>query len=234
MEIPQVTRRRRRAQPTPRAADTVAAYIRVSTEEQVASGAGLEAQRTAIITECDRRGWAITSWHADEGISGGKEIQHRPALLAALEAIEAGTAILMVAKSDRLARSLRTLLKTIDHVQAAGGSVASVDGTIDSSSAAGRFQTQVMGGVAELERALISDRTKAALAVKRSQGVRLGRPITVPDHVAQRIAAERAAGSTWQAICDRLNDEGVPTGQRGKWWPATAQRIAIRCEREAS
>ncbi len=224
--------RRRRAQIAPRAAGTVAAYVRVSTEEQVASGAGLEAQRNAITTECDRRGWTITSWHADEGISGGKDIERRPALIAALEAIEAGTATLMVAKSDRLARSLRTLLKVIDRVQDVGGEIASVDGTIDTSSAAGRFQTQVMGGVAELERGLISDRTKAALAVKRSQGVRLGRPITVPTSIAERITTERASGSTWQAIADRLNADEVPTGQRGRWWPATVQRIAARCERQ--
>lgn len=168
------------------------------------------------------------SWHSDDGISGAKDIGHRPALVAALEAIEAGTAVLMVAKSDRLARSLRTLLTVIERVEGVGGGVVAVDGTIDTSSAAGRFQTQIMGSVAELERNLISDRTKAALAVKRSQGVRLGRPVTVPDDIAARIVRERAGGATWQAICDGLNADGVPTGQRGRWWPATASRIAER------
>jgi len=225
--------RRRRSQSAPRVVDTVAAYVRVSTEEQVASGAGLEVQRNAITAECERRGWTITSWHADEGISGGKDINRRPALAAALDAIDNGTAILMVSKSDRLARSLQTLLTVLDRTERAGGMVVSVDNTIDTSTAAGRFTTQVMGGVAELERALISDRTKAALAVKKAHGVRLGRPITVPDAIAERIARERDGGATWQAICDRLNNEGVPTGQGGAWWPATAQRIAIRYQREA-
>lgn len=228
MEIPQVRRRRTRSQLAARTEGTVAAYIRVSTEEQAASGAGLEAQRATITAECERRNWTITSWHCDEGISGSKDVDHRPALTAALDAIEAGTAVLMVAKSDRLARSLRTLLAVIERVEGCGGGVVGVDGTIDTSSAAGRFQTQIMGSVAELERNLISDRTKAALAVKRSQGVTLGRPRTVPDDVVERIVRLRAAGATWQGIADYFNDEGVPTGQGGQWWAATVSRIAAR------
>ena len=86
-----------------------------------------------------------------------------------------------------------------------------------------------MGSVAELERGLISDRTKAALAVHKAQGVRLGRPTTVPPSVVARIAAERAAGATWAAIADGLNADGTPTGQGGsKWFPNTVARIHKR------
>lgn len=226
---PSPRRRRRRAANTA-PADTVVAYVRVSTEEQAASGAGLDAQRAAITAECDRRGWTIVGWHADEGISGGKAVDARPGLASALEAVESGSAVvMMVAKSDRLARSLPTLLHVIDRAERAGGVVVAVDGTVDTSTAAGRFTTQIMGSVAELERGLISDRTKAALAIRKAQGVRLGRPATVPPSVVDRITRERAAGATWAAIADGLNADDTPTGQGGsKWFPNTVARIHKR------
>lgn len=220
--------RRRRTQTAP--AGTVAAYVRVSTEEQAASGAGLDAQRAAIAAECERRGWTVVAWRADEGVSGGKALDARPGLTAALAAVEsAEAAVLMVAKSDRLARSLPTLLDVLDRTERAGGVVVAVDGTVDTSTAAGRFTTQIMGSVAELERGLISDRTKAALAIRKAQGVQLGRRPSVPQPVVERIARERAAGATWAAIADGLNADGTPTGQGGsKWFPNTVARIHKR------
>lgn len=135
----------------------------------------------------------------------------------------------MVAKSDQLARSLPTLLDVLDRTERAGGVVVAVDRTVDTSTAAGRSTTQIMGNVAELERGLISDLTKAALAVRKAQGVRLGRPVTVPPSVVDRIASERAAGATWAAIADGLNADGTPTGKGGsKWFPNTVARIHKR------
>ncbi|CPR11276.1 Y4cG protein [Mycobacterium bohemicum DSM 44277] len=223
------TSRTRRRNTTP-AAGTAVAYLRVSTEEQAASGAGIDAQRAAITAEADRRGLAVTAWHVDEGVSGAKAVDARAALSAAIEDVETGrAAVLLVAKSDRLARNLRSLLDIIDRAERAGGAVVAVDGTVDTSTAAGRFTTQIMGGVAELERSLISDRTKAALAARKAAGVRLGRPVSVAPTIADRIVAERNDGATWQAIADRLNDDGTQTGQGGaKWFPNTVARIYKR------
>jgi len=202
------------------------AYVRVSTDEQAASGAGLEAQRASIEAEAQRRGWTIVGWHADEGISGSKGVEQRPGLAAAIEAIEDGkAAVLMVAKTDRVARGLRTLLDVIDRVERAGGGVVSVDSTIDTSTAAGRFQTQIMGSVAELERALISDRTKAALAVRKAQGVRLGRPSSLPREVVARIVEARAGGASLRAIAAELTADGVPSARGGNWEAATIKRV---------
>ncbi len=216
---------RRRSRTAP--AGSVIAYIRVSTDDQAATGVGLEAQRAAIEAEADRRGWTVVGWYADEGISGGKSVECRPGLAAAIEAIEdAEAAILMVAKTDRVARGLRTLLDVIDRVEAARGAVVSVDNTIDTSTAAGRFTTQIMGGVAELERALISDRTKAALAVKRANGVRLGRPSALPREVVARIVAAKASGASLRAIAAELTAGAVPTAHGGaKWHAATIKRV---------
>src|SRR5438445_8838364 len=84
----------------------VVGYVRVSTEEQAHSGAGLRAQRTAIRSESERRGWELVAIHEDAGVSG-KAMANRPALGAALSALEAREAdALVVAKLDRLSRSL--------------------------------------------------------------------------------------------------------------------------------
>lgn len=208
-------------------AGAVVAYTRVSTDEQAQSGAGLDAQRAAIETEMARRGWTLIATYTDEGISGAKDVHQRPGLGYAIELIEAGHAsILMVAKTDRVARGLRTLLDVIDRVEDAGGAVVSVDGTIDTSSAAGRFQTQIMGSVAELERALISDRTKAALAVKRSQGVRLGMPPKIPAEIVARILGAKARGDSLRAIAAELTADGIPTARGGtRWQPSTVQGV---------
>ncbi len=216
---------RRRTRTTPE--NTAVTYIRVSTDEQVSSGAGLDAQRAAIDSEAARRGWTIVASYTDEGISGGKSVEARPGLTYAIETIEAGhAAVLIVSKSDRVARSLRTLLDVVDRVERAGGMVVAVDGTIDTSSAAGRFTTSIMGGVAELERALISDRTKAALAVKKAQGVQLGMPPKISAEVVERILEARAEGMSLRAIGAELTEVGIPTARGGaKWQPSTVQGV---------
>ena len=75
---------------------------------------------------------------------------------------------------------------------------------------------------APLERGLISQRTRAALALKRSQGVRLGRPPTMSQYVIDRIRRERTAGKSLAAIANGLNADRIPTAQGGRrWYPAT-------------
>ncbi len=85
---------------------------------------------------------------------------------------------------------------------------------------------------AQLERDFISQRTTEALAIKREQGVKMGRARTVSTEVAERIRVERDNGRSWQAIADMLNSEGVRGGQGGKWWPMTCKRVAEDQKRE--
>src|SRR5437016_12318168 len=87
------------------APDRVVGYVRVSTDEQAHSALGLKAQRSAIRSEVQRRSWTLVAIHADAGVSG--KSLHRPGIEAALKTIAAGEAsVLMVAKLDRLSRSL--------------------------------------------------------------------------------------------------------------------------------
>lgn len=216
-------RRRTRTAPT----NTVVAYVRVSTDEQVNSGAGLEAQRTAITAEAARRGWTIVSWHADEGISGGKGIEYRPGLAGAVAAVELGEAAgLLAAKLDRISRSVLDTAKLMERARRGGWELVTCDLAIDTSTPAGEATASMMAVFSQLERRLISQRTREALAVKRAQGVRLGRPSALPVDVVQRCATERKAGASFAKIAAGLNADQVPTAQGGaKWHPATVRAV---------
>ncbi len=216
-------RRARRTAP----ANTAVAYLRVSTDEQADSGAGLAAQRTAIQRAADDRGWTITDWHTDEGKSGTLNANERPGLAAALESVETGQAVaLIAAKSDRLARSVHTLTGLMVQADRQGWSLTAADGTVDTSTPAGRFQTHIMAGVAELERDLISERTRAALAERKAAGVRLGRPSALPLDLVAEIVAAHQAGSSLAAIARDFTARGVPTARGGaKWYPSTVKAI---------
>lgn len=194
----------------------------------MASGLGLDAQRAAIKEECFRRGWELCDMYADEGVSGSTPPDRRPGLADAIRVLDRGEAgTLLVARIDRLGRSLVDLLVLTEAAERAGWSVVTVGGALDMSTAQGRLMAQMMGAFAQLERSLIADRTKAALEVRRSQGVALGRPSSVTDEARAYLSRLRSEGLTWQAIADRMNVEGWPSGSgRPAWHPATARRLA--------
>lgn len=219
------TRRRRR--PSTGAPGTVVAYTRVSTEEQATSGAGLAAQRTTIEAEAARRGWTIVEWHSDEGISGGKGIEDRPGLAAAVEAVESGRAgTLVAAKLDRLSRSVLDTALLTDRAKRLGWKLFTCDVAVDTTTPAGEAQAGMMTVFSQYERRLIGQRTREALAAKKAAGVRLGRPSTLPAEVVERILTDRAAGLSYPAIARELNVDGVPTAHGGaKWYPATVRQV---------
>lgn len=204
----------------------VVGYVRVSTDEQAESGLGLAAQRSAIEAECQRRGWTLAAIHED-ALSG--KSMNRPGLAAALQAVESGNAsAIVVAKLDRLSRSLRDFADIMVKAQARGWNLVALDLGIDLSSAGGEFMANVMASAAQWERRIIGQRTKDALAVKRAQGVHLGRPATLPAEVVERIVTAHKAGEGWSAIARTLNDAGVPTGHGGaRWWPSAVRAVAL-------
>jgi DNA invertase Pin-like site-specific DNA recombinase len=208
-------------------------YVRVSTGRQAESGAGLAAQENAIRTECERRGWTLLRIASDPGASGAS-MRHRPGLLEALEDLDAGSAdTLVVAKLDRLSRSLVDLSSLMERARGRGWGLAILDTDVDTTTASGELVANVMGSVAQWERRIIGERTTDALAAKKAQGVKLGRPRTVPEDVRARIVSERDAGATWQAVADALNDDGVPLGQGGRrWYPNTVRRLYLSETRE--
>lgn len=214
------------------ATSTVYGYCRVSTEGQE-DGAGLEAQAVAIRTEADRRGWSTLELHS-EVVSGGKGLHQRPVLASIMERITRGD-VLVVAKGDRLARSLVVLAQLLEASDRDGWSLVLLDLGVDTSTPAGRLSAQVVGAAAEYERQMIRARTRDGLAVKRSQGVRLGRPVLLPVEVRERVVELRSSGLSLQAIADQLTAEGVPTATgRPRWYAATVQQTLRSAEAEAA
>lgn len=205
----------------------VLGYVRCSTSEQADSGAGLEAQRQAIEAECERRGWQLVETAEDAGYSA-KNLK-RPGIQDALTRLRAGDAdALVAAKLDRLSRSMLDFTDLMARAQKQGWAVVALDLGVDTTTPSGEMLCHVLASFAQFERRLIGQRTKDALAVKRSEGVRLGRPRETPDEVVQRILSERESGATLQAIADRLNADSVPTVRGGRcWWP-TAVRAVLR------
>jgi DNA invertase Pin-like site-specific DNA recombinase len=206
----------------------VLGYVRVSTEEQGDSGAGLEAQRRAIAAECKRRGWELLEVIEDAGFSA-KDLK-RPGIQEALRVLKEGDAkALVAAKLDRLSRSMIDFTGLMATAQKQGWALVALDCAVDTTTPAGEAMANVLATFAQFERRLISLRTREALAVKKSQGVRLGRPTTMPKAVVNRIKQERAAGKTYAAIADKLNAKGVPTAQGGlQWYPSTVRHVLHR------
>lgn len=206
----------------------VVAYVRVSTDEQSSSGAGLQAQRQAIEAECKRRGWEIVRVVEDAGFSA-KDLK-RPGIQEALRVLKAGDAkALVAAKLDRLSRSMIDFTGLMATAQKQGWALVALDCAVDTTTPAGEAMANVLATFAQFERRLISQRTRDALAVKRSQGVRLGRPVLLPDRVARRIRREREKGRSLAAIAEGLNRDRVATAQGGKaWYPATVRAVLQR------
>jgi DNA invertase Pin-like site-specific DNA recombinase len=205
----------------------VVGYIRVSTDEQASSGAGLEAQRAAIVAEVERRGWQLAGIVEDAGLSG-KSMTGRPGLAAAIETVERGEAqALVVAKLDRLSRSLLDFAALMDRARRQKWSLVALDLAIDTTTPSGEMMANVMATFAQFERRLIGQRTRDALAQKKLDGVVLGRPRMMKAEVLERIQREREAGRSYAAIADALTEDGVPTAQAGRRWYASTIRKAV-------
>jgi DNA invertase Pin-like site-specific DNA recombinase len=206
----------------------VLGYVRVSTSEQASRGAGLEAQRRAIIAECERRGWHLVETIEDAGYSA-RDLR-RPGIQEALRALEAGKAsALVVAKLDRLSRSMLDFSKLMAKATSEHWALVALDVAVDTSTPSGEAMANMLATFAQFERRLISQRTKEALAVKRAAGVRLGRPPTLPQTVVRRIQRQRARGDSLRKIAEDLNGEGVPTAQGGvQWYAATVRHVLLR------
>jgi DNA invertase Pin-like site-specific DNA recombinase len=201
-------------------------YLRVSTDEQADSRAGLEAQRAAILAEAERRGWHLVEVIEDAGFSG-KDL-NRPGIVAALEALKAHKAdTLVVAKLDRLSRSMLDFAALMDRAAKERWALVALDLGVDTTTPAGEMLANVLATFAQFERRLIGQRTRDALAIKRASGTVLGRRRTMPDAVVARIRAERAQGRTLRSIADGLTSDAIPTAQGGKRWYASTVGKAL-------
>jgi DNA invertase Pin-like site-specific DNA recombinase len=122
----------------------VIGYVRVSTDEHGMSGAGLEAQRRAIVAECERRGWQLVTVLEDAGYSA-KDLK-RPGVQAALRVVQAGEAsALVVAKLDRLSRSMLDFTALMGTAQKQNWALVALDCAVDTSTPTGEAMANMLG-----------------------------------------------------------------------------------------
>ena len=216
-------------------------YRRVSTAEQAGSGLGLDAQQAAIAAGAVRLGLPLADTFTDAGISGGLALEQRPGLLSALDAIGKGD-VLIVAKRDRLGRDVLNVAMFERLAERKGARIVSAAGEgTDTNDPTSRLMRQIVDCFAEYERAIIRARTRAALAVKKARGERVGGiPFgsqlagdgrTLEPHADEQRALGllrelRAAGYTFRAVADELNRQGFRSRTGGRWVRQSVHMLA--------
>ena len=176
----------------------VAIYARVSTSNH---GQDIGMQTRELREYCDRRGLEITGEYLDSGVSGAKD--SRPELNRLMaDAKQRRLDTVCVWKLDRFGRSLRHLVNALADLESLGVSFVSLKDNLDLSTPSGRLMFQIIGAMAEFERALIQERVKAGIRNVRAKGKRIGRPRVAVD--AARIARLRAQGLSWPKIAAEL------------------------------
>lgn len=211
----------------------VIGYIRVSTEGQVEEGVSLDAQREKI------EAWAMLHdetevvIYQDAGISGASMGQ-RPGLQDALREVCRRKGALIVYSLSRLARSTKDTLAIAERIAKSGAELVSLSERIDTTSASGKMVFRMLAVLAEHERDQISERTRAAMAHMRKSGRRISRfapygwdfdsagsslLVNADEQlVVGRMVELRAQDLSFQAIAERLTEEGVPTKHGGRPW----------------
>jgi DNA invertase Pin-like site-specific DNA recombinase len=209
------------------------AYTRVSTDEQASSGLGLAAQEATIAREAAHKGWDVT-WLVDVG--SGARLDNRPGITEALRRLAAGEADgLVVAKLDRLSRSVRDFAGTLDNARRQGWALVCLDFGVDTTTPVGELVANNMAAVSQWERRIISVRTREALAAKRLRGEPMGRPRVATAPTVARIVALSATGLGARAIARVLAAEHIPSPRGGPvWYPSTVARVLAAERRTAA
>lgn len=204
----------------------VIGYARVSTDDQ-----DLAAQEQAIRAEAERRGWDLIEVVPD--VASGKSTRKRPGLERCMAGLDAGFAqALVVAKLDRLSRSLVDFGQLLEHVRKAGWSIVVLDMELDTTTAVGRMTANTLMNFAQFERELIGQRTREGLVAKKAAGTLKGLPgrrSQIPSTTIRRIRREHENGVSLRRIATRLNEDQVPTGQGGsQWYASTVKTVLAR------
>ncbi|MDH6236237.1 recombinase family protein [Cryobacterium sp. CG_9.6] len=208
---------------------TMIGYLRVSTEEQVTSGLGLAAQRDTIQRYADAHGWDVI-WYLDEGLSA-KSLA-RPQLQAALARLHIipkrrDVAGIVVAKLDRLSRSVHDFSGILKLAAVRKWSVVAIDLGVDTSTPTGKLVANVMMSVAEWEREVIGERTSVAMQAAKRQGRHMGRVSILPQSTGDRLRSLRAT-HTLAETAVQLNAEGLRTATGEPWSANTVAKVQTR------
>ncbi len=220
----------------------VVTYVRVSTAQQGRSGLGIEAQRAALARFVEAEGCdALGEFVEVETGKGADALDRRPQLAAALTMARKAKAAVLVAKLDRLSRDVAfisdLMARRVPFIVAELGADADP------------FMLHLYAALAEKERHLIADRTRAALAARKAQGVKLGNPTNLAAAGAKGAQTQRAGAdafaanvlpivreiqargaTTPRAVASALNDRGVRTARGGDWHDSTVRNLLARVQ----
>lgn len=213
------------------------AYYRVSTDRQGRSGLGIAAQQEAVRRYLNGGSWELVAEFTEvETAKGANALDRRPQLRAAIESCKKHKAALLIAKLDRLARNVAFVSGLME---------SGVDFVAADNPHANRLTVHILAAVAEHEREIISDRTRAALKAAKARGVQLGSPkprkaarmaaqartqaaTAFAENIFPIIAAIKSAGaSSLRQIASALNARGIRT-RRGGCWDAKAVARVLR------
>jgi DNA invertase Pin-like site-specific DNA recombinase len=218
----------------------IVAYLRVSTVQQGRSGLGIEAQREAIARFIEAEGYSLAGEFVEvETGKGADALDRRPQLVAALAQARKAKCPVVVAKLDRLSRDVHfisgLMTKRVPFV------VVELGADVDP------FMLHIYAALAEKERKLISERTRAALASKKAQGAALGNRTNLGEAQQRGAASTRAAAGAFasntlpiirqieasgvsglRAIAAALNARGIRTARGGGWHATTVRNMLAR------
>ena len=208
------------------------AYVRVSTQGQARSGLGLEGQRDAIAAFAKAEGFAIAStFEEHETGKGADAIDRRPQLAAAIKAARKLGGPVIVSKLDRLSRDVHSISGLMVH--RVPFVVTEFGADVDP------FVLHLFAALAQKERALISQRTKAGLAAAKRRGVKLGGWTAGSERSAKEAAAlaermrpvmAQLAGLSAHKATAELNRRKIASATGGKWYAATVIKLRDRLE----
>ena len=185
---------------------TAILYARVSTK----NGQSVQRQIDELKVVAEKSGWDIAEILCDEGISGAKGRKDRPAFDKALKLITQRKADrLMVWSVDRLGRSLKDLVETMEEINAAGADLYIHTQALDTSTPAGRAMFGMLSIFSSFEQELIRERVISGLEKARREGKRLGRK-PIPPITKRKVIELRATGLSQQKIANKV---GISTGK---------------------
>lgn len=220
----------------------VIGYVRVSTSEQEVSGLGLESQRDKIHAYCGLYDLELVSIVQDA--VSGKSLKGRNGLDEALAMLKTGYADgLIVAKLDRLTRSVKDLGYLLEKYFSAKHSLFVVQEQVDTRTASGRLVLNLLTSVAQWERETIGERTSSALTAKRNRGEKTGGdcPFGYGVDTDGRLVADsqeqsiirivdrlRDQGYGYRKIAAELNNQGYHTKRGVSWCATKVMRVVNR------
>lgn len=213
-------------------------YIRVSTNEQAKEGISLRHQEEKIKAYAALHEMELVEVVRDEGISA-KTVEKRPGAMKVIDMAAAGEVeVIIVYKLDRMFRNAAEALSVSQEINRRGVALHSVTERLDTQSAMGKFFFTIMAAAAEMERNLISERTRDALQHKKAKGevfnhAPYGYDIVdrklVPNEEEQAVIARiqrlESEEKSLQAIANELNDEGIKTKKGKAWFPQTVKDV---------